>query len=284
MASNRDDFGIAIRYALLQKGAKQKFSLFFLICLSIFIFFLDSFSNKFMSGTRAIINDGIYRVSVISTSPFKFFKNMSVGTKDMFLIYKENKILKDELSKLRSQNFETEFLTIENKRLQEILDSKISDDVLYVTSKVLLDKKSPFLKSIIINKGSRSGIIKGMPVLSEIYLIGRVVEVNFLSSRVLLLNDLNSRIPVTFGDKAVQSILAGKGDKEPNLEYLPELFLKKEGQTVFTSGKDGIFKAGIPIGKTKILEDQVKVKLFTDPNQLSFVRVLLETENLESNF
>ena len=117
MASNRDDFGIAIRYALLQKGAKQKFSLFFLICLSILIFFLDSFSNKFMNGTRAIINDGIYRVSAISTSPFKFFKNMTMGTKNIFLIHKENKILKDELSKLRSQNFETEFLTNENKRM-----------------------------------------------------------------------------------------------------------------------------------------------------------------------
>ena len=110
MASNRDDFGIAIRYALLQKGAKQKFSLFFLICLSILI-----------------EKEGVF-------SSWK-------GTKDIFLIHKENKILKDELSKLRSQNFETEFLTNENKRLQEILDSKISDDVLYVTSKVLLDKK-----------------------------------------------------------------------------------------------------------------------------------------------
>ena len=72
-----------------------------------------------------------------------------------------------------------------------------------ILSKVLIDKSSPYLKSIIINRGSKSGILKGMPVLDKEYLVGRVVETNYLSSRVLLLNDLNSRIPVTFGAEGV---------------------------------------------------------------------------------
>ena len=114
-----------------------------------------------------------------------------------------------------------------------------------------------------------------MPVVDGNYLVGKIVEVNYISSRVLLLNDLNSRIPVTFGEEATQAILSGKSKNNPNLEYLPEQFTPQEGLTVFTSGKDGIFIPGIPIGKTIIDDEKVKVKLFSDPNQLSFVTVQL---------
>ena len=88
-------------------------------------------------------------------------------------------------------------------------------------AKVLVDKNSPFIKSIVINKGTSVGILKGMPVTKDNYLVGRVVETNYLSSRVLLLNDLNSRIPVTL-DEGAQAILAGSGVDSPFLEYLPE--------------------------------------------------------------
>ena len=134
------------------------------------------------------------------------------------------------------------------------------------------DRNSPFLKSIIINKGSKEGIIKGMPVTQNKYLVGRIVETNYLSSRVLLLNDLNSRIPVTFDEKSTQAILTGSGTRNPTLSYLPEDYEFEEDITVFASGKDGIFSAGTPIGKTKY---NGEVKLFVDPNQLSFVTVNL---------
>ena len=152
-----------------------------------------------------------------------------------------------------------------------------------ILAKVLLDKDSPYLKSIVINRGSKSGINKGMPVVDGNYLVGKIVEVNYLSSRVLLLNDLNSRIPITFGEESIQAILSGKGESKPVLEYLPELFEPYGNQTVFTSGKDGIFLPGIPVGKTEMDELNVKVRLFSDPNQLSFVTVQLIKMN-EDNF
>ena len=89
-----------------------------------------------------------------------------------------------------------------------------------------------------------------MQVLDKDYLVGRIVETNYLSSRVLLLNDLNSRIPVTFGEDGIQAILKGNGGNKPILEYLPEEYILEEGIEVFTSGKDGIFFPGSPIGLT----------------------------------
>ena len=146
-------------------------------------------------------------------------------------------------------------------------------------AKVLIDKDSPYLKSIVINRGSKSGINKGMPVVDGNYLVGKIVEVNFLSSRVLLLNDLNSRIPISFGEESTQAILSGKGENKPVLEYLPDLYEPYGNLTVYTSGKDGVFLPGIPVGKTEMEELNVKVKLFSDPNQLSFVTVqLINTE------
>ena len=279
MSSSRDDFGIAIRSALLQKGARQKFSLVFLLILSIIIFLLDTYQFKFIKLTKILINDSIYRATNIATAPFKMLPKLNEKIKETVFAIEENKDLKAELKNFRNKEFQVEFLKNQNDSLRKILESDVKIRGKSILAKVLLDKDSPYLKSIVINRGSKSGINKGMPVVDGNYLIGKIVEVNYLSSRVLLLNDLNSRIPITFGKEPIQAILSGKGENKPVLEYLPELYEPYGNQTVFTSGKDGLLLPGIPVGKTEMDELNVKVKLFSDPNQLSFVTVQLINTN-----
>ena len=116
-----------------------------------------------------------------------------------------------------------------------------------------------------------------MPVLSEGGLVGRIVEVNFISSRILLLNDLNSKIPVMISPKGSQAILSGVGKKKPSLQYLPENFeFSDKENLVFTSGKDGVLFPGIAVGKVFLDDEKISVKLFSDPNQIVFVSVALE--------
>ncbi len=174
-----------------------------------------------------------------------------------------------------------EFLSNQNQNLKKILESEESylKKENMILSKVLIDKSSPYLKSIIINRGSKSGVLKGMPVLDKEYLVGRVVETNYLSSRVLLLNDLNSRIPVTFGEEGIQAILKGNGGNRPILEYLPEGYVVQPNIDVFTSGKDGIFPPGAPVGQTTLEEE---VKLFSESSQLSFVKIDISKKNKEN--
>ena len=271
MSTSRDDFGIAIRSALLRRGAAQKFSLISLIILAAIIFFLDSYKFNFMNPIRSIINDGIYRVSLVASMPGKTLPEMTSGITDLLNLKNENERLRFELDLYKKKKLDVEYLTNQNRNLKKLLDS---DETLLhsnvVVAKVLIDKSSPFLKSIIINRGSKSGIKKGMPVMAKDYLTGRIVETNYLSSRVLLLNDLNSRIPVTFGEDGIQAILKGNGGTRPALEYLPEGYVIKKGIDVFTSGKDGIFLSGFPIG---ITTEEGEVKLYSDPNQLSFVKI-----------
>tara|TARA_B100000886_G_scaffold316199_1_gene254654 strand:- start:44 stop:889 length:846 start_codon:yes stop_codon:yes gene_type:complete len=278
MSVSRDDFSIAFRSALLQRGGAQKFSVLSLIFLAIIIFFLDVYGSKFTKPFRGFLNDVVYRVTFLASAPTRFFPEASRDIIGYLNLKEENERLKALVEKYESLELNVEFLVDENKNLQKILETEYFNKNLsnIVLAKVLVDKNSPFLKSIIINKGTRAGILKGMPVTKNNYLVGRVVETNYLSSRVLLLNDLNSRIPVTL-DEGAQAILSGSGTSNPALEYLPEDYEIFEDINIFASGKDGIFTPGTPIGKTN---DKSQVDLFVDPNQLSFVTVNLNVQNI----
>ena len=278
MSVSRDDFSIAFRSALLQRGGAQKFSVLSLIFLALVIFFLDVYGAKFTKPIRGFINDVVYRVSFLASTPSRFFPQVGKDVSSFMNVREENKKLKAQIEKYKLLELNVEFLTDENKNLQKILETEYFNQNLsnILLAKVLVDKNSPFLKSIIVNKGTRTGVLKGMPITKDNYLVGRVVETNYLSSRVLLLNDLNSRIPVTL-DEGAQAILSGSGRNYPVLEYLPEDYEIIGDVNVFASGKDGIFSPGTPIGMTNL---DGEVELFVDPNQLSFVTVNLSVQNL----
>ena len=281
MSVSRDDFSIAFRSALLQRGGAQKFSVLSLILLALIIFFLDVYGVKFTKPVRGFINDVVYRVTFLASAPTRFFPEIGKDFSNFLNVKGENERLKAEIEKYKLLELNVEFLKDENKNLQKILETEYFNQNLsnIILAKVLVDKNSLFLKSIIINKGTSTGILKGMPVTKDNYLVGRIVETNYLSSRVLLLNDLNSRIPVTLNQGA-QAILSGGGTSKPVLEYLPEDFEITEGINIFASGKDGIFTPGTPIGKTN---NEGEVELFIDPNQLSFVTVNLNIQE-KGNF
>ena len=112
-----------------------------------------------------------------------------------------------------------------------------------------------------------------MTVLHGEYFIGRIVDVNFFSSRVLLISDLNSRIPVIVEPKGTHAILYGHGSSNATLEYLPENHKIEENDKVYTSGKEGVFAPGVPIGKVLINDSQIEVLLFSDLDQITFVNV-----------
>ncbi len=280
MSVSRDDFSIAFRSALLQRGGAQKFSVLSLIFLALIIFFLDVYGVKLTKPVRGILNDIVYRVTYLASTPSRALPKAGTGISSFMDVREENKKLRAQIEKYKLLELNVEFLNDENKNLQKILETEYFNKNLtnILLAKVLVDKNSPFLKSIIINKGTKNGVLKGMPITKDNYLVGRVVETNYLSARVLLLNDLNSRIPVTLNEGA-QAILSGSGTKNPVLEYLPEDFELAEGINIFASGKDGIFNSGTPIGK---INKNGSVDLFIDPNQLSFVTVNLNIRKREN--
>ena len=273
MDTSREDVGIAIRSAFLQKGTQQRFSLFILIVISILLLFIESIESKPMNFVRSIIKDTIYRGSVIVSSPVKVAKSVFQSTKNHITLYSNYEKIKEENEELKNKISKTDFLTLENIQLKEIIAEQIDANSNLISSRVMLDKQSPYLNSFILNAGSNKNIKKGMAVLDGKNFIGRIVDVNYFSSRVLLVSDLNSKIPIVVEPQGYHGILSGRGKKEPSIEYLPENNTLENGNKIFTSGKEGIFSPGIPIGEVKIKENKINVELFSDLTQITFVNI-----------
>ena len=272
MEPSRDDFIIAIRSAFLKRGTKQRFSLFVLLFSSIFLIVLGKFNFTAINYLKITINEVVYRTSFVASIPEKYITYSYRAIEKHIKLYKDYNFQKEELEKLKSEKYEVKFLEAENKRLKKVLnDINYSSEL--VIAKVIIDKQSPFLRSIIINKGSKNNIKKGMSVLSDSYLIGKVVEVNYMTSRVLLLSDLNSRIPVTIEPGSVQSILHGDGENSGNIQYTKDNLPIVDGSIIYTSGTGGLLKSGIPIGKIEQNENQNSVNFFIDFSQLRYVKV-----------
>tara|TARA_B100000902_G_scaffold332273_1_gene330156 strand:+ start:891 stop:1742 length:852 start_codon:yes stop_codon:yes gene_type:complete len=272
--SSRDDFIIAVRSAFLKKDNKQKFSLLALIILTLIILVFSKYDFRFVKFTKVSLNEIAYRSTFVFSAPENFIKQSIITTKEHFFVHKKNQLLNNKVKVLESKILNNEYIIAENERLKKTIGEidYISDEIL---AKVIVDKQSPFLKSIIINKGSKHKVKLGMAVLDDQYLVGKVVEINFTTSRVLLLSDLNSKIPVDIMPNNILSILSGTGEDNGIIQYRKQQSLINDGDRVFTSGSGGIFKSGIPVGKIdKSFEnDEIKVNFLSDFTQLRFVKL-----------
>ena len=283
MATSRDDFIIAIRSAFLKKSTQQKFSLLTLVFISIFIIILSSFDFRVIRYLKIGINEIVYRSSFVVSIPENFIKNTFIEITDYSTFFKDYKKNRKELEDLKSINISSEIIQFENKELKELINDYVSSSN-KILAKIIVDQDSPFLKSIIINKGSKDNVKIGTNIYDQSYLVGRVIEVNFKTSRVLLLSDLNSNVPVSIAPQNVQAIITGSGENYGEIKYIKEGLNNKfnDQSIVYTSGTGAIFKSGIPIGKLKIKEGEMakkfKVEFYSDFSQLKYVFAEVETK------
>ena len=290
MASSRDDFIIAIRSAFLKKSTQQKFSLLSLLTVSIFVILLSSFDFRIVRIVKIGINEFVYRSSFVVSIPENFIKNTFIDVVEYSTFYNDYKNNKNELSNLRSNNVSSSIIQYENKELKELINDYVSSSD-KILAKIIVDHDSPFLKSIIINKGSKDNIKIGTNIYDQAYLVGRVIEVNYKTSRVLLLSDLNSNVPVTIAPQNIQAIITGSGDNSGQIKYIRKGLSQEFTQEsiVYTSGTGAIFKSGIPIGKLKFDDEdtdkKIYVEFYSDFSQLKYVfaEVLTKTETQSSS-
>lgn len=283
MVKSRDDFVIAFRSAFLKKNVKQKFSLLTLIITSLIILIFSNLNLKIINILEKGLQDIVYRSSLIASIPEKKFNEYYIKVKDHLNLYDLKKEEENLLEKYNAEKLANEYLISENNRLREIIgEQQLSQGS--IIAKVLLDKESPFLNSIIINKGSKDNIELGMAVVKGEYLIGKVVEVNFLTSRVILITDINSKIASIIEPIGIHVIVSGNGKTQGVIEYLKDENYPKlnDELNIYTSGVAGVFKAGIPIGKLKLNDKEMIVEFFSDLSQLEFVKILTKENGVNN--
>jgi len=274
MALGRDEFVTALRSAFFKKKDKQKFSLITLIFLSVLIIILSNLNFKLIKDIRLGINEVIYRSSYFVSIPENKLGELKIKLSEHLTLYDDYQNIKKELEDLKQNKLSADYLKLENEKLRSLINENISSNE--ILAKVITDKDSPFLKSVILNRGSKDNVKLGMAVMYNSFLVGQIIEVNFTNSRALLLSDLNSKIPVIIQPPSIQAVSSGTGKDYGVIEFTKDDInydLSEQDRIIYTSGLGGMFKSGIPIGR--IYKDSGnKIIFFSDFSQLDYVKIV----------
>jgi rod shape-determining protein MreC len=224
---------------------------------------------------RAYTDDLLNPAQNVVAAPFAVLRQIGSYGVDHMRVYEENRRLREENARLRA--WYQLALTMRDKmdRYEEILALNPDPTAEVVVARVVAETDGPFVKTRVLNAGSADGVAEDQGVLSEHGLVGRIVSVGQRSSRVLLLKDLNSRVPVLIERNDARAILAGDNSERPQLRYLRAGHGLISGDRVITSGDGGLLPHGLPVGEA-LLDEQGdwRVRLYADDGPIDFVRVV----------
>lgn len=198
-------------------------------------------------------------------------------------IYEQNQELRRELQRLKAWREAAMQLEQKNAKLLGLNNVRINPKLTFITGVVLADSGSPFRQSALINVGARDGIVDGWATTDGLGLVGRISGVGETTSRVILLTDSNSRIPVTIHPSGQRAILSGTNAPYPVLEFIETPEDVHPGDRVATSGDGGVFPPDILAGQVVLGRDgRLLVQLAADYKRLEFLQVLraLPTERI----
>ncbi len=228
-----------------------------------------------VEGLRTGVTDIATPALSFITAPFAKAADSFDGVQSLRHLKAENIRLSEENARLQEWYEQALRLQAENKSLRGLLNVKADPDMTFVTTRVVSDPGGSFVKSVLLPVGESDNVMKGSAVMSGHGLIGRVMESGRHSSRVLLVTDLNSRIPVIVQNTRTRAILAGKNKAFLKLERLPIDSGLTLGQRIVTSGDGGYLPPDIPIGTiVAIGKEGVLVKPLADIDSLSHVQVI----------
>lgn len=197
----------------------------------------------------------------------------------------QNQQLRRELQDMKAWREAAIQLDQENAKLRDLNNVRIDPELTYVTGVVLADSGSPFRQSVLVNIGARDGVVDGWAAMDGIGLVGRISGVGRGTSRVILLTDSSSRIPITIQRSGQKAILVGDNTLNPPIEFLENPDEVRPGDQVVSSGDGGVFPADLLVGQVVLGSDRrLRVRLSADFERLEFLRVLRsqQTEPIET--
>jgi rod shape-determining protein MreC len=260
----------------IRQGAhRSTFALFLLLAIGIML--VGKADPALYERTRMAIADIATPVIGALSSPVTAGAELIEEGKHLLAAYDENTALRDENERLRRWHTAAQSLQSENTRLRGLLNFTPETEATFITGRVIGDSGGAFLRSVLVDIGGRDGVRKGAAAIDSNGLVGRVAEVGQRSARILLITDLNSRIPVLVGDRRERAILAGDNSDLAKLAYLPPERSIGAGDLVVTSGHGGAFPAGLPVGTVVSVGEgggDLRVQPFLAPDRLEFVRLM----------
>jgi rod shape-determining protein MreC len=232
--------------------------------------------DRLRSGTADAFAPVLQTVSRPIQEAAAFVRNVS-GLAEM---QAENMRLEKENMRLREWYQAALVLEAENNSLRDLLNLKLEPQNNYITAQILSDSGNTFVKSLLVSAGIPDGVKKGQAVISGDGVVGRVIESGDKVARVLLLTDINSRVPVMVENTRQHAVLAGDNEQVPMLVHLPPDSQVAQGARIITSGHGGIFPYGLPVGRVVYSADKKpQVELFADFDRMVYVRIVDRPED-----
>ncbi len=263
-----------LRVAAPLKSLVQRFTYLGLIFATFGLMLLGRLDAVLIDRVRIEVTDAVAPVLEALSRPVATVANGINNFKDLSAIRQDNQRLEQENSRLMQWQTVARKLQAENTILKTLVGVAQEEKAKYITARVIAASRNTFSHSIIANEGQNAGLRKGQAVISVNGLIGRVSEVSDNSARILLLTDIISRIPVIVESTRTRAILAGGNTGRPHLIHLPPDAKISPSERIVTSGHGGAFAPGIPIGVVaSVREGGIEVQLFTDFDQLEYVRI-----------
>lgn len=247
-----------------------------LLALFLFaVFLLWRIDSPRVERFRAQLVDAVVPNFDWALSPFTWVADMVDGFQSYTSLYAQNQELRRELQQMRAWREAALQLEQKNARLLDLNNVRLDPQLTFVTGVVMADVGSPFRQSVLLNVGARDGIRDGWAAMDGLGLVGRISGVGENTSRVILLTDSNSRIPVTILPQGQKALLSGDNSMAPIIEFLENPDLARPGDRVVSSGDGGIFPADLLIGEVAEGTDgRLRVRLSADYERLDFLRVL----------
>lgn len=240
-----------IRLSIQARQALARLTLPVLILASFALMLLGKADALLAERARTVLADGLAPIYAVLASPLGRLRDSVSEVAGLWDMREENARLRDENERLRRWQSIALALDAENQRLKASLRWIPDPEASFVTARVVGDAGGVYAKAMLLSIGPNHGIRKGEIAVDERGLVGRVTEVGARTARVLLITDLNSRIPVTLETSRAHAILIGTNGPRPRLVYWPEGVVPQEGERIVTSAEANAFPANLPVGTVR---------------------------------
>lgn len=257
------------RYQMIRTGQIM------LLAFMLLLFLLGRQGNPYVQKLETQLMDVTTPVLSVAATPFDAIESAAQGLKNWVVVYQQNQSLKAENRELLKWQAMAKELQVENQKLQRLLNVSPARSPHYVTTTIMSDHGSAYSHAALVGAGSEDGLAEHQAVISERGLMGRIVETGNQHARLLLLTDVNSRIPVMNERTREKMILIGKSNDPPALSYVASDTHAKKGDRIITSGDGGVFPKNIPVGKIANQDrHDLRVDLFANIADIEYVSVI----------
>jgi rod shape-determining protein MreC len=271
----KDHSRFTYRFYTPFSGLTQRFTFLGLVIFAFALILIARIDVAMMERVRIQVTDSVAPIIDIMSRPMAFLNETIVQLSALTTVHERNESLRQDNERLLHWQSVARMLEAENQALRAQLNYKPGPEASYVSARVIADTGGAFAHSVLLNIGYQPGVDKGHAVVTGDGLIGRVEGVGSRATRVLLISDLNSRIPVLIEATRTRAILAGNNSNRPRLIHLAPGATVSPGDRIVTSGHGGVFPVGLPIGLVDAVnEGGISVLPFVPRDRLEYVRIL----------